>query len=185
MTALAVAADVATAIGRPLVAGAETNRAELLLLLASAEVETETGYKFVPTTYTITRIPDGRKQIVIPAAVASVQAVREINQSDGTSTTLALTTDYTVRGKVIYMQRACEVIEIDFTVSAAVPTEIVKLVAGMVARTLAGPPTGIQSETAGPFTKNYVNNNGDVYLSKSDKLILRPYKQPKPALKLI
>ena len=185
MTALAVAADVATAIGRPLTAGDETSRATALLLLASAEVEIETGYKFSPTTYTITRLASGCNQIVIPANVASVQAIRDINQSNGTPTTLVLTTDYTVRGKVIYMQRTCEVIEIDFTVTAAVPTEIVKLVAGMVARTLAGPATGVQSETAGPFTKSYVNNNGDVYLSKSDKLILRRYKQPKPALKLI
>lgn len=185
MTALAVTADVATAIGRPLTAGDETSRATALILLASAEVEIETGYKFAPTTYTITRLASDCNQIVIPANVASVQAIREINQSNGAPTTLALTTDYTVRGKVIYMQSAREFIEIDFTVTAAVPTEIVKLVAGIVARTLAGPATGVQSETAGPFTKSYVNNNGDVYLSKSDKLILRRYKQPKPALKLI
>lgn len=182
--ALATTANVATAIGRPLTTD-ETARATALLISASAAVEVETGYRFAPTTYTITRMPADAKQIVIPANVASVQAIREINQSNGAPTNLVLTTDYTVRGKIIYLQRHYDVIEIDFTVTSAVPNEIVILVAGIATRTLAGPPTGVESETTGPFSKSYVNNNGDVYLSKSDKLILRKYKQPKPALSMI
>jgi len=195
-TALATTANVATAIRRALTTE-ESARADYLLLIASTAVEIESGYKFAPTAvdtvYTVGRkVRSGR--VKLPAKVATVTAVRSVDQFDGAATTL---TGYTLRANTVYglgLDRPNQPIrslypdlfvEIDFTVTQAIPPVIVDLVAGIVARTLAGPPTGIQSETAGPFTKSYVNNNGDVYLSKSDKLILRRYKQPQPALAIL
>lgn len=189
-TALATISDVAASLGRSVASLSveETARATSLILSASAEVEIETGYKFAPNIspayYTIGRKPRSGR-VKIPATVAVITAVREIDRVDGKVTVLTLTTDYTVYDGTIYGLGSRCFVEIDFTVTAAIPDEIVKLVAGIVTRTLAGPPTGVESETAGPFSKSYVNNNGDVYLSKMDKLILRPYKQTKSALSMI
>lgn len=183
MTALATTTDVSNALGRSLVAGAETTRATALILLASAAVEAETGYRFAPGSYTVGRNVRSRK-VNLPAKVAAIVAVRSIHQLTGAATTLTVTTDYTSRGSVIYGLHPCFV-EVDFTVTAAIPTEVVGVVAGMVANTISGPPVGAASEAAGPFSISYVNSSGKVWLSASDKAILGRYRQAKPALDLL
>jgi hypothetical protein len=177
MTALAIPPDVETALGRSLTAE-ETPRAVALLLLASAAVEEHTGYRFAPGTYTVGRKPRGGK-VRIPADVATA-TVTEVNQSTGAASVI---TGYTLRGSTLYGLKACWV-EVVFIVTAEVPDEIATLVAGIVAATLAGPPVGAESAQAGPFQMSFVTSSGKVYLSASDKLILRRYKQPRPPVAL-
>lgn len=185
MTALATTTNVAASLGRSLVAGDETTRATSMLLTASRAVERTAGYRFLPGSYTIKRITTGDLRLELPGDVATIAQVRDIDQYDGAATILTLTTDYTVRGSRIYLMQYHAELEIDFTTTAAVPDEIVTLVANMVARSLAGPPVGASSESAGPFSISYVNTSGDVYLSKTDKLILGGYKQIRPAVAVI
>jgi hypothetical protein len=183
MTALATSEDVEAAIGRTLTADEITRADENLIPLASAYVQDWTGFRFAPGEYTVGRLArHGR--VVLPASVATVDEVREIDQCDGSVTTLTLTTDYTVRGRTVYGLGSAFV-EVDFTVTDAVPVEIVALVAGIAAGSLAGPPVGASQESAGPFSISYVNSSGRVFLSVSDKAILRRYKQPKPALSIL
>ena len=182
MTALAIVSDVEAGLGRSL-ATVEIPRANSLLALASAHVEAETGYRFAPGSHTVGRkTRDGK--VILPAKVAAVTAVRLVDQSTGAVTVLALTTDYTTRGRTVY-GLPWGFVEVDFTVTAAVPDEVVKLVAGIVASTLSGPPVGAASESAGTFAISYVNSSGKVWLSASDKAILARYRQPKPALDLL
>jgi hypothetical protein len=183
VTTLALATDVVLSLGRPLV-GVEDDRTEQLLSQATAEVNSWTGYKFLPGDYTITRFGDEEFKLDMPAVVESIDEVRSINQFTGAETVLVLGTDYTVRNSSIYLMRAHRTIEIDFSVADAttVPEEVVALVANMVARSLAGPPVGATSESAGPYSVSYANTSGDVYLSKNDKLILRKYRQNPSAI---
>lgn len=183
MTALADDSDVVAALGRAL-STEEAARADSLILLASAAVENETGYRFAPDTYTVERrVRNGK--VKIPAAVASVTTVKAIDQHDGAETLLVLGTDYTRRGSTLYGLSACWV-EVVFVVTAAVPDVIVALVASIVANTIVtGATAAVSSVTAGPFSTSYVDSNGRVYLSKSDKLILAPYRQPRPAIGLV
>ena len=181
MAALAVVSDVEAGLGRSLTTE-ETPRATSLLVLASAHVESGdvTGYRFAPGSYTIGRkVRDGK--VVLPAKVATIAAVRAVDQSNGAVTVL---TGFTSHKRTVYGLSAA-FIEVDFTVTAAVPDEVVKLVAGIVASTLSGPPVGAASEGAGPFSISYVNSSGKVWLSASDKAILGKYKQVKPALDLL
>lgn len=182
MTALAITSDVEAGLGRSLSAE-EIPRATSLLALASAHVEAETGYRFGPGSYTVGRkTRDGK--VVLPAKVATIAAVRSLDQDNGAVTTLALTTDYTTHGRTLYGLRVAFV-EVDFTVTEPVPLVISQLVAGIVASTLSGPPVGAASESAGPFQLSFVNSSGKVWLSASDKAILARYKQPRPALDLL
>jgi hypothetical protein len=182
MTALAVDSDVEASLGRTLTTE-EAARVDSLLLLASAAVSNETGYRFAPGEYTVERRVRGGK-VKLPADVDSVDSVVAVGQCDGSETALTVDVDYTVRGSTVYGLPGCWV-AVTFTVVAAVPVEIVALVAAIVANTVeTGATAAIASETAGPFTTSYVDSNGRVWISKSDKLILKPYKQPKPALVL-
>lgn len=181
--ALATAADVAIALKRPLTTE-ETAAAAPLLLLASAAVTNEAGYRFAPGTYTVERrVRNG--QVKLPAKVASVTSVAVVDQCDGTEEALTVGDDYTVRGSTLYGLPGCWV-EVVFVVSEPVPPVIVALVAGIVAQTIVtGATAAVSSVTAGPFSTSYVDSNGRVYLSKSDKLILAPYRQPRPAIGLV
>ena len=179
MTTLATPPDVEEALGRSLTAE-ETARAAALLLLASAAVEDHTGYRFAPGTYTVGRKPL-RGTVRLPAAVAAVTTVTDVDQFTGAAT---VTEAYTLRGSTLYGLGTCYV-EVVFTVTADVPETIVSLVAGIVAATLAGPPVGAESAQAGPFQMSFVTSSGKVYLSASDKLILRRYKQPRPPVALV
>lgn len=183
MTALATSPDVEAALGRTLTTE-EADRVDSLILLASAAVSNEAGYRFAPDTYTIERrVRNGK--VKIPATVASVTSVKAIDQCDGSETLLVLGTDYTRRGSTLYGLSDCWV-EVVFVVTADVPDVIVALVASIVANTVVtGATAAVSTVTAGPFTTSYVDSNGRVWLSKSDKLILAPYKQPKPAIGLI
>lgn len=183
--ALAAQADVEHALGRSLTDAFEIARCTALILLASNEVEIWTGYRFAPGSYTITRYPDGWLQIQLPGNVATVAAVRDINQMDGTATTLTLTTDYTVRGDLVYLMRDHDCLEIDFTTTAAIPTEVVGVVAGAVAATLAAPAVGTASETAGPYHVSYIPNTGRLWLAAADKLVLGRYRQARVALAIL
>lgn len=182
MTAFATSDDVEAALGRTLTDG-ELERVDGLLELASGQVFAETGYYFAPGTYTIGR-PARVSKLKIPANVNAVTSVKEIDQCDGTETLLTAGTDYVRRGSVLYGLRAAWA-EILFVVTAAVPTEIVALVAGMVATTLDTPGANVASDTAGPFTRSFISTSGRVYLSVSDKAALRKYKQTKPAINLV
>lgn len=182
MTALAIVSDVEAGLGRSLTTD-EIPRATALLALASAHVEAETGYRFAPGAYTVgRRTRDGK--VILPGTVATIAAVRSLDQDTGAVATLALTTDYTTHGRTLYGLRVAFV-EVDFTVTEPVPEVISQLVAGIVASTLSGPPVGAASEGAGPFSISYVNSSGKVWLSASDKAILGRYKQLKPALDLL
>jgi hypothetical protein len=182
MTTLASPVDVEDSLGRSLTSD-EGARATVLLELASAEVLRVTGYRFLPGSYTIGRRPGVR--VILPGAVATVDEVRSINQVDGTETTWVLGRDYTTRGRTVYVLSASDFLEIDFTVTAPIPTVVTRVVAGIAASTIASPPVGTASETAGPFQVSYVNSQGKVWLSASDKSILKPYTQPRPALDLL
>lgn len=179
MTVLASEFDVGLALGRSLTA-AETDRVSDLLLLASAAVEDHTGYRFAPGSYTVGRKTVGGR-VRLPAVVDTVTTVTEVDQSTGETTVL---TDYTRRGSTLYGLGACWV-EVVFTVTTAVPLVVVSLVAGIVANTLAGPPVGAESAQSGPFQMSFVKSSGRVYLSASDKLILRKYRQGRSALVLL
>lgn len=193
MTALAIITDVEGSLGRSLTVE-EFPRATALLALASSHVEAETGYRFSPGLYTVGRkVRDGK--VILPARVATVADVREVDQYDGSVAALA---GYTLHGRTLYglsgprpnrPARQWHVgpmfVEIDFTVTAAVPDDVTGVVAGIVASTMSGPVVGTSAETAGPFSISYVNSSGKVWLSASDKAILGRYKQPKPALDLI
>ena len=204
MTALATTTDVEGSLGRSL-DSTETPRATSLLTLASsAAVEEANQYRFAPGSYTVGREVRTFK-IKLPGKVAAIVAVRNINQRTGDATTLTAGTNYTSRGSYLYLLTGyggynresafAEVdfmrshmfrpfVEVDFTVTAAVPDEIVNLVAGIVASTLSGPPVGASAEHAGPFSLSYVNSSGKVWLSASDKAILGRYRVPKSALDL-
>ena len=87
MTALAIISDVESALGRsPGSLTVEENlRATSLLLLASMAVESETNqYRFVPGSYTIGRQVRTFK-LKLPAKVAAITGVRNINQRTGDS----------------------------------------------------------------------------------------------------
>lgn len=183
MTVLADTQDVEDSLGRSLTAGAETSRATALLILASAHVESETGYRFAIGSYTVGRKVRAGK-VRLPAKVATVAAVRAVDQCTGVAITLALTTNYTTRKSVVY-GLAAAFVEVDFTVTAAIPDEVIGIVAGIVASTISGPPVGASAEAAGPFSISYVNSSGKVWLSASDKAILRRYKQLASALDLL
>jgi hypothetical protein len=204
MTALATTTDVEGSLGRSLTTD-EIPRASSLLTLASAHVESSpvTGYRFAPGAYTVGREVRSFK-IRLPGKVATIAAVRSIDPRTGAATVLVAGTNYNNRGSTLYLiagyggynwestfavgparaRMFRTFIEVDFTVTAPVPDEIVNLVAGIVASTLSGPPVGASAETAGPFHISYVNSSGKVWLSASDKAILGRYKQPKPAIDL-
>jgi hypothetical protein len=180
MTALAVSGDVAVALGRTLTTE-EDARADSLILVASAFVEEWTGYRFAPGEYTVGR-KVRRGRVVLPATVATVDEVREVDQCDGSVETLTVTTDYTTRLRTIYGLGSRQFVEVDFTVTAEVPPVVVALVAGMVAATLEAPAANVSSETAGPFQTSYIDSSGRVFLAVSDKATLRPYRQVRPAM---
>lgn len=182
MTALAEDSDVEAALGRTLTTE-EAARVDSLLTLASAAVSNEAGYRFAPGNYTVERTVRGRR-LRLPAKVATVASVTAVDPCDGTETEV-LDENYNLRGSTLYGLVDCRVV-VAFTVTAEVPDEIVQLVAGIVASSITSTPlANVSSETAGPFTTSYVDSSGRVFLSKSDKLILKPYKQPKPALRLL
>lgn len=182
MTALATSADVEAALGRTLTAE-ESDRVDNLLTLASTAVENESGYRFAPGDYTVERTVRGRR-LRLPAKVATVESVTAVDICDGTETEV-LEENYNLRGSTLYGLLDCRVF-VDFTVTEDAPAAIVAMVAGVVASSITSTPlANVSSETAGPFTTSYVDSSGRVFLSKSDKLILKPYRQPKPALRLL
>lgn len=179
-TALAASTDVAAAIGRTLTAE-ESARVDGLILLASASVEDWTGYRFAPGDYTVSRTVRGRR-VPLPATVESVNEVRDVDQWDGSAEVID-EDDWTLRASTIWT--SARFVEVDFTVEAEVPEEVVALVASIAANTIAMPAAGVASEATGPFSVSYVSNSGRVFLAASDKAALRRYKQPKPALDLL
>ena len=180
MTALVEDTDVATALGRTLT-DAEGDQVAQLILTASAFVESRTGYRFAPGDYTIGR--KARARLTLPGAVDEVTEVRKVDRRDGTAEVLVEGTDYNVRGRTLYLIDGCTCwLEVDFTVTAAVPAEIVSLVAALVASVVDAPAANVESETAGPFQVSYMTSSGRVYLAESDKAVLARYRQPRPAV---
>jgi hypothetical protein len=199
MTVYATNADVESALGRSLTVS-ENLHVNALLILASALIDVETnGYKFAPGSYTVGRNVRNRK-VVLPATIATVDAVRRINQLYGTVTTLALNANYTLHARTLYVLSVLSsdsqfhgsdaeylynrfiYVEVDFTVTAPIPVEIVALVAGMVASTLSDPALAAANAISGSYPVARTTSVAKVWLSASDKVILRPYKQPKMAM---
>lgn len=176
---LATPADVETAIGRSLTP-AETGRVGQLLETASAAVTEEAGgFRFEPGDYTVQRrVCSGR--VRLPAKAASVASVSSVNTETGVTTPI---TGWNLSGNTVYGINACTA-EITFTVTAAVPTKVVALVAGVVAATVSMPTGGAQSMGAGPWTVSFVDGSGRVWFSKTDKAILSRFRLPKPAIGL-
>ena len=119
MAALAIISDVEAGLGRSLTT-AEIPRANALLALASAHVESGdvTGYRFAPGAYTVGRkVRDGK--VKLPAKVATVAAVRAVDQSNGAVTVLALTTNYTTRGRIITLAMRMPPMALGETISSA------------------------------------------------------------------
>lgn len=152
MTALATSADVEAQLGRSLTSE-ESARIGALLDRASAQARRVTGRAFTAGDYTVTRtVRDGK--VSLGETVDEVTAVRAINQYDGTTETLD-TDSWTVRGNVVYgLSYWCEV-EVDFTVTADVPADLVAEVAALAGAWLETPTTNVESETTGPFTVRY------------------------------
>lgn len=177
---LATSADVEVAIGRSL-AGAETDRVDQLLEIASAAVTAEAGgFRFAPAGYTVRRSVH-RGRVRLPAKVAAVTAVSAVNRETGATTALD---EWSLVGNTVYGIDACTA-EIAFTVTADVPASIVAIVAGIVAATVSSPLGGAKSMDAGPFSVSFVDGSGRVWLSKSDKAILARYRPPKAAIGLV
>jgi len=183
MAILATITEVEDSLGRSL-SSEEQRRAMALLELASAEVLDMTGFRFLPGTYTVGRKVRSGK-VTLPATVATITAVRAIDQVDGTVDVLTPGLDYTTHRRTVYGLDEAQFVEVDFTVTASVSPMVSGVVAGIVATTISGPPVGTASESAGPFQVSYVNSSGKVWLSASDKSILRRYTQPRPAMDLL
>ena len=185
-TPLATQAQVESNLGRSLFDAAEISRCTSLILEASALIGQWTNYSFVPGAYTFSEQVADSNQVTIPADVTStVGAVRSTNEDDGTFKLLILGTDYNYRNKKVYLLCQADRVEIDYTVTAAIPTEVSNLCAAIVARSLAGSPVGATAESVGPYHVTYSNPSGDVYLSKNNKMVLAPYKQTLPAIQLL
>lgn len=177
---LATTADVAKALGRSLTA-AETDRATQLLEVASSEaVQAAGGYAFAPGSYTRTLLARDCKTSV-RAKVATVGTVRAVDSVTGAETVL---TGWTSRGSRLYQLGCDGEVEVDFTVTDAIPVEVVAVVAGIVAATIGSPPVGAESESAGPFSISYVDSSGRVWLSASDRRTLGKYRRGPRAIRL-
>jgi hypothetical protein len=203
MAVYATNADVESALGRPL-SVPEGLHVNALLILASALVDSETNnYKFGPGSYTVGRRvrPNNVSMysagiVRLPAIVATVDQVREVNPYTGIATILTANTNYTYRGKRLYifgisgrftyaLERSLFV-EVDFTITAPVPDDIVALVAGMVASTLSDPALAAANAISGSYPVARTTSVAKVWLSASDKAILRrKYRNPKYALDLL
>lgn len=183
MTVLATREDVEAGLGRSLTAD-EYARADALLVLASAHVEVTTRARFGPGPHTVgRRVRSGR--VRLPGKASTVDEVRNIDECDGTATVLTVGVDYTARGRVVYGLGSRAYVEVDFTIAEDTPAPVVEVVAGIVASTIAGPPIGTASQSAGTYQVSYVNSTGKVWLSASDKAILGRYTNPTPAIDLV
>lgn len=179
--ALATTTDVATALGRSLTAG-ETSRATQLLEVASSEaVQVAGGYAFEPGSYTRTVLARDCKA-VLRAKVATIGAVRTVDPVTGAETAL---TGWTSRGPRLYQLGCDGEVEVDFTTTAAIPADVVSVVAGIVAATIGSPPVGAESESVGPFSISYVDSSGRVWLSASDRRTLAKYRRTARPIRLV
>jgi hypothetical protein len=153
MAALATSADVEAQLGRSLTS-AEEERVEAALRYASVRARIRTGRQFTPGTYTSERsVRNGR--VAMPETVASVEEVRVV-YSDG-STEVVDEDAWVLRRNTIYgLTYHCRV-EVDYTVSADVPEDIVDAVAAIAAHRVQNPGVAgaAESETVGPFTIRY------------------------------
>lgn len=182
MAVLASPEDVEASLGRSLDSSEEA-RCSTLLQLASAHVADYTGVRFAPGSYTVGRRVRAGK-VRLPGRAATVDEVRDIDEATGGASALAAGTDYTSRGRTIY-GLGCRYVEVDFTITADVPEDVISVVAGIAASTLSGPPVGVGSEQAGTVQVSYVNSTGKVWLSASDRAILNRYRQPRPSLDIV
>lgn len=177
--ALATTTDVETVLGRSLSAEEEA-KANLLLAQVSEAVTNEAGgYRFAPGTYTIAR-KVGRGRVRIPAVVDSVEEVRSLDSETGLTEVL---TGWTLRRSTLYAVDACEV-EIDFTVTEAVPPAIISIVALACVGSMTT-QQGVTQAVAGVYSMSYVDSAGRVWLSGTDKAIARRYRLPAKAVALL
>lgn len=202
MAVYATRADVEMILGRVLTAS-EYPHVNSLLNLASALIDAETNqYAFAPGSYTIGRTVRNRR-VVLPGKIASIDAVRRINKLYGTVTNLVAGSNYNSHGREIffisllstdsqfhgseadYLYNKFIFVEVDFTVSVPIPDEVVSLAAGIVSSVISDPMLAAANAIAGSYPVAKVSSSGKVWLSASDKKILRKYKQLPPALDLI
>lgn len=178
--ALADYTAVEQAAGRPLTSEEVSRVIGLLEIASDAVTVAAGGYRFAPGAYTVSRIVT-RRIVHLPAEVATVAQVRALDPEDGTVTTL---TGWTLRRSTLYDVDACQV-EVDFTSTAQVPPAVEAIVAGIVAATINAPGVGVASQGAGPFQVSYADSSGRVWLSASDRIVLRCYRPVRPAKALL
>lgn len=183
---LATTADIEIAIGRTLTV-IETSHAEALALLASSAVVEESNYyHFAPGDYMISRYVKNNQLSLPSSPTSTVTEIRDIDQSTGEDTVLVLGTDYNVRGNTVYLLSPSyrDLLEIDVEVTDDVPTEIVAVIAGIVSSTMSDPNLSGSMDMNGSYAVSRISSSGKVWLSASDKNIIKKYKVPKQALVL-
>lgn len=150
MTALAVQADVVTAIGRTLTA-AEITALPGALAKASSVVRAVTGRLYEAGTFTVKRrVRCGAVRLDSPATVTTVKRV----STAGTETTL---TGWVLRGDTVYGINCGGWVEVTYTSAGTIPAEVVEVTARIAARILtSSAPEGAESWTVtrGPFTES-------------------------------
>lgn len=156
MTALAVQADVVTALGRTLTA-AEVTALTGALAKASSVVRAVTGRRYEAGTFTVKRrVRCAAVQLDEPSTVTAVKRV----STAGTETTL---TGWVLRGDTVYGINCAGWVEVTYTVTAPTPpavlppaevVEVAARIAGRILTTFA--PEGAESWTVtrGPFTES-------------------------------
>lgn len=185
MSMYATIADVEFMLGRTLTIY-EHPHVNSLITLASALVDSETNqYAFEVGSHTVGRVVRNCR-VMLSGKVASVDEVRVINKSDGSATVLVLDDDYTVRGREVFFCSGSNYFaEVDFTVDAPIPDDIVSLVAGVVSSTLSDPMLAAANAMAGAYPVSKVTSSGKVWLSGAEKAILKKYKQPRASLDIV
>lgn len=173
--ALASPSDVSAAIGRQL-SGDEVARAILLLESASRVIETKTGRRFEPGSYTVGR-KVRRGRVMLPAANPTVTAVRSVDQRTGTTAVVA-GDDWNVVGATLYVRSHPCFVQVDFTTEDPVPDAIIALAAGVVGGLITMPAAGVTSEMAGPYQVTFGNNSGRIFFSASDQEVIDSYRLP-------
>jgi hypothetical protein len=172
VAALATSADVEAQLGRSLTSD-EEERVDALLNAASVRARSRTGRQFTAGDYTVERSVDFRGRVRLPETVDSVSEVRAV-YNDGTTEVIDEDA-WTLRGNTIYNLTYWCRVEVDYTVSADIPDDIIAAVAAIAASGLSMSADGVQSETIGGFTIRY--RDGSTALT-TEAEVFRLYAAP-------
>jgi hypothetical protein len=188
MTALATAADVSNILGRALTSD-EQARVVSMLELASAACRAEARQEFTSQTYTVIARPVGGLVRLAQRPVASIVAVRLINDNGSVGVGLA---GWTFDGidtvnvgditnVVINGPEDWEPDTVQVTYVAGwpeIPDDVRMVCADMVRLALLGPQGPMVSETIGSYSYRLADNavGGAVAMSDGHRHILRRYR---------